>query len=245
MSKYKYVVAVTTINIDGDGNHKTEQFDTPFTDGDLPTMRREAFEKANDLTKFFENEMSKGHEFDSALVAELKGYRNVNGYSIDIIFFIDDLDYPIEGDYELQEEMMEVEELEFIKNGFEYPFEIPKYSDDDANLESVQEMINELNTTQRHNIDFTVDYDFDRMEKEIKEDAKEMSVSVNKYLKDGKKEFKNLGIAIIDEMTKSNNHEYIAEMIEDYNDARCKLELYQRFESDRKLKKGIFKQTKL
>jgi hypothetical protein len=122
MTKYKYIVAITVINFDGDGNHKTKQWNKPFENGDLPTMRTEAFEYANQMTIMFECEMPPGHEFDSGLVAELKGYKNVNGYSVSIYFQIDDDDYHIEGDYEIQAEEMEVEQAEFIKNGFDYPF---------------------------------------------------------------------------------------------------------------------------
>lgn len=245
MRKYKYEVAVTTINIDGDGNHKTESFDIPFTDGDLPTMRREAYNRANDLTMMFDNEMPEGHEFDSGNEAKLKGYRNVKGYSICIIFFIDEEGYMIEGEYELQAEAMEVEKMEFIENGFEYPFEIPEYDDDDTNDVngndfSHSQIVNSTitKTKEYYQIDYAVGYDFNGMKEMIKGSAKGMGVSVKKYLKDGKKAFRNLGRVILNKIAESNDPIHIGEMIEELNDARCKWTLYDRYDFERKLKKG-------
>jgi hypothetical protein len=118
--EYKYIVSVTTINFDANRNPSTQSFYYTFENGDLPTMRSEALDKANDITYFFENEMPSGHEFDSGIEAELKGYKNTNGYCIDIFFFIDDDDYQIKGDDDAKDESLEVEQIEFEKMGFEY-----------------------------------------------------------------------------------------------------------------------------
>lgn len=120
--KYKYTVNVHVIAFDAAGQPKGEPFHYEFDSGDLPTMRSQAFKKANDLMDFFENEMPAGTEFHSPIEAQLKGYKNIQGYSISIYFYIDDYDYQIEGDEELQEEMLEVEEIEFKRNGFEYHY---------------------------------------------------------------------------------------------------------------------------
>jgi hypothetical protein len=245
MTKYKYVVSVTATNIDGDGNIKNEQFDYTFENGDLLTMRNEAIDKANDQIDFFEHEMPAGQEFDSPLEAELKGYKNIRCYSLSIFFFVDDLDYQIEGDKEIQEEMMEVEQREFIKNGFEYPFEIPKYDfgdtfDVDGNDFSHSPFVNNANINtnikEHYQIDFAVGYDFNGMEQMIKGSAKEMGVSVKKYLKDGKKTFRNLGVAIMNEIAESNDPIDIGEMIEELNNTRCNWTLYERYDFERKLK---------
>jgi hypothetical protein len=247
MRKYKYEVAVTTVNIDtaDDGNEQIRSFEIQFMDGDLPTMRREAFLKAKDLVMFFEDEMPEGHEFESGSLADSKGIRIANVYYVDIVFFIDDLDYIIEDDYVLQADSCEVEKREFLKNGFDYPFEIPDYDDtydvrgnDFSHSPLVNNTITKTYTKEHYQIDYAVAYDFNAMEQIIKGSAKEMGVSVKKYLKYGKKRFRNLRINVMKEIAESNDPIYIGEMIEQLNDAKCSWTLYDRYDFERKLKKG-------
>lgn len=120
--KYKYTVNIHVIAFDANAQRTSEPFQYEFDSGDLPTMRSQAFEKANDMMDFFENEMPAGSEFSSIGEAQLKGFKNIQSYSLSIYFYIDEDDYIIEGDQELQAEMLEVEQIEFEKNGFEYHY---------------------------------------------------------------------------------------------------------------------------
>lgn len=118
--KYKYTVNINVIAFDANAQPKSEPFQYVFDSGELPTMRSQAFKKANEMISFFENEMPAGSEFHSPLEPQLKDYKNIQSYSLSIYFYIDDMDYVIESDEELKEEMLEVEAIEFKKNGFGY-----------------------------------------------------------------------------------------------------------------------------
>lgn len=115
--KYKYTVNIHVITFDANAQPKSEPFQYVFNTGDLPTMRRQAIEKANEMISFFENEMPAGSEFSSSLAGELKGLKNIQCYSLAIYFYIDAEDYIISGDDELQQEMLEVEAFEYKRNG--------------------------------------------------------------------------------------------------------------------------------
>ena len=111
--KYKYTVLVNTINFDFDGQVNPQSFTYEFSSGTLIDMRNAALEKVNDMNIFFRDEMPKNQQFDSPLVANQKKYRNTNGYSIDVFFCVDNLEYQILGDEDFQEEGQEAEAYEF------------------------------------------------------------------------------------------------------------------------------------
>lgn len=111
--KYKYTVLVNTINFDFDGQVNPQSFTYEFSSGTLIDMRNAALEKVNDMNIFFRDEMPKNQQFDSPLVANQKKYRNTNGYSIDVFFCVDNLEYQLLGDEDFQEEGQEAEAYEF------------------------------------------------------------------------------------------------------------------------------------
>ncbi len=111
--KYKYTVLVNTINFDFDGQVNPQSFTYEFSSGTLIDMRNAALEKVNDMNIFFRDEMPKNQQFDSPFVAKQKKYRNTNGYSIDVFFCVDNLQYQIIGDEDFQEEGQEAEAHEF------------------------------------------------------------------------------------------------------------------------------------
>ena len=113
-TKYKYIVSIHNINFDSDGQINSQSFKYEFTDGTIVEMRKDAFDKVNEMTNFFENEMPADQQFDLPSVAKQKRYKNTNGYSIDVFFFVDEYDYHISGDM-FEEEALVIEAFEIAK----------------------------------------------------------------------------------------------------------------------------------
>lgn len=118
---HKYEVHVNTIIFNESGtSNESENFKYEFKDGTLAEMRKEAIDKYNDLSKFFEDEMPKGNEFHSPAEVKKNGFSNAKIHSIGVYFFINDFDYQIIGDDEIAEESEEVERGEFERMNISY-----------------------------------------------------------------------------------------------------------------------------
>jgi hypothetical protein len=115
----KYQVYVHVLKANNEGKFDSENFEYEFQGPNLFDERKKAIAKVKDLESFFNNEMPEGNQFDSPLVAQLKGFKNFNAYSIDI-FFINDYgdDYQIYGE---EEELIESLQIEASYYNEDYP----------------------------------------------------------------------------------------------------------------------------
>jgi hypothetical protein len=98
----------------------------------------------------------------------------------------------------------------------------------------------EVTQTEHYHIDYAdaIGYEFESMDEMVKRESKENSKSIPNYLRSIKKVYREMGIAITNEIAKSNYPIYITELVEYLIDARCNWTLYDRYDSERKLKTG-------
>jgi hypothetical protein len=85
-------------------------------------------------------------------------------------------------------------------------------------------------------IDYAVGYEFNLIEKMVIKSASDDGISIDDYLEHAKTAFKNLGRSIMMEIAKSHDVQYISDMIDEINDARCEWTTYDRYDFERKLK---------
>ncbi|SDX60093.1 hypothetical protein [Flavobacterium degerlachei] len=136
--KSKYIVSVNILKMDKNGNHKSENLEYTFDEGELLEKRRSAIEKAQEITDSFNHDES----FSSPSEAEDKGFRNFKAYSVDIYLIIEDegeeYDYNIYGDEELVFESLEVE-AKFFKKECEITKFIKVQDNEDETIEVIEE----------------------------------------------------------------------------------------------------------
>lgn len=118
MKNVKYIVRVFILKFDENRNSNSESFEYTFEEPNLIDARNKAITKVKDLMSLFENEMPEESKFSSPLEAELKGFKNFNSYSLELVFQLDEegCDYTIFGEEELTIEALEQEAYYYRDN---------------------------------------------------------------------------------------------------------------------------------
>jgi len=100
--KPKYIVRVHILKSDVNGIFSSEDFEHVFNEPTMIESRNMAIAKTKKIIYSFENEMPDDKQFSSPLVAHLKGYKDFNAYSIELIFLPKEgFDYTIFGEDDL------------------------------------------------------------------------------------------------------------------------------------------------
>ena len=90
MENEKYLVRVFILKFDENGNSNSEDFEYTFEEENPFDASNNAIKKTKDLKSLFEDEMPEESKFISPLEAELKGFKNINSYSLELIFKSDE-----------------------------------------------------------------------------------------------------------------------------------------------------------
>jgi len=84
-------------------------------------------------------------------------------------------------------------------------------------------------------IDYSVDYSFEMLDWMVTTGANKENLTVDEYIWHAKDAFLTLTNFALEEIARSQNKQFILEMIDEIIDVRCDWTLYDRFDFERKL----------
>jgi len=128
----KYIVKVDILKADKNGKKSSEHLEFPFKESTMIESRKSAIKKAKEIIHSYEYDMPKSEEFDSFLIAQLRGFKNFKAYSLDIIFTTENgAEYQIYGEEEIMVEELVGEASYYYKNKDYQDFTYIEISEED------------------------------------------------------------------------------------------------------------------